>query len=127
MPLPKIQFSKSSTDLLSVDLLIGNLVFGHYELYLWDQTGKNQTLLGEGVNNDDNTVAIACATDATPVLGAALGALPTLGATAAVTAAPPDTANARDTTGAAGADPFNVSELTDACDDDPDPASGAAP
>jgi hypothetical protein len=60
MPLPTIQFSKTSRTPLRVDVHIGNLVFGHYELYLWDTAGTTQTKIGEGVNSDDlpDTVAL---------------------------------------------------------------------
>lgn len=53
MPLPTIQFSKSSADPLSIEVHIGDLVFGHYELYLWDTSGTTQKKIGQGVNNDD--------------------------------------------------------------------------
>jgi hypothetical protein len=54
MALPQIKFSKTSPTPLRVTVQIGNLVYGHYELYLWDATGTNQSQIGEGVNNDDD-------------------------------------------------------------------------
>jgi len=53
MALPTIQFSKASASVLQVDVLIGNLVYGYYELFLWDRGGTVQTKIGGGVNNDD--------------------------------------------------------------------------
>jgi hypothetical protein len=53
MALPKIPFSKTSAAPLVISVQIGNVVYGHYDLYLWDVSGTTPTQIGQGVNNDD--------------------------------------------------------------------------